>query len=86
MKVIALEDVVINESPIYYRKLYKALAVMEILQKNESFNIDFSIEYQPTGQKEISIKFLDKMEYPLVPVLRELKAFIYQQETAGILP
>jgi hypothetical protein len=52
----------------------------------ENYRIDFSIEYKPTGQKEISITFIDKVDYPLVPVNKELKNYILELEAANGLP
>ena len=86
MKVITIKDMIRKDVPIYYRKLYTGVAVIEMNKGPENFRIDFSIEYKPTGQKDINISFIDKIDYPIVPVSRELKAYIDQLESAGGLP
>jgi hypothetical protein len=50
------------------------------------YRIDFSLEYKPTGQKEISITFIDKVDYPLVPINKELKNYIIELDAADGLP
>jgi len=86
MKVKTIKDMIRKDVPIYYRKLYTGIAVIEFNDKPSDFRIDFSIEYKPTGQKEINISFIDKVDYPLVPVNRELKQYISELESANGLP
>ena len=86
MKIIALKDTIRKDVPIYYRKLYTGVAVIDTKGTPVDYRIDFSIEYKPTGQKEIGITFLDAIDYPLVPVNKELKQFIDELDSAGGLP
>nr|AGS52997.1 hypothetical protein [uncultured bacterium contig00030] len=86
MKVITIKDMIRKDVPIYYRKLYTGLAIFEMAKGNEEYRIDFSIEYKPTGQKEINITFIDKIDYPLVPVQKELKKYIDEMDSSGALP
>jgi hypothetical protein len=86
MKVITIKDMIRKDVPIYYRKLYTGVAVIEMGNGQENYRIDFSLEYKPTGQKEINITFIDKIDYPLVPVNKELKTYILELEAADGLP
>ena len=86
MKVIAVKDIVRKDVPIYYRLLYTGVAVLELTKDPEDFRIDFSIEIKPTGQREIIVSFLDEIDYPLVPVVRELKTHIDNMHSNGWLP
>jgi hypothetical protein len=86
MKIISIKDMIRKDVPIYYRKLYTGVAVIEMNDKQIDYRIDFSIEYKPTGQKEISITFIDKVDYPLVPVNKELKNYIMELDAADGLP
>ena len=86
MKIVAIKDMIRKDVPIYYRKLYTGVASIEINEKDRDFRIDFSIEYKPTGQKEINVNFIDEMDYPLVPIIRDLKKYINELEAAGGLP
>jgi len=86
MKVITIKDMIRKDVPIYYRLLYTGVAVIELNKGPENFRIDFTIEIKPTGQREVSVTFIDKIDYPLIPVTKELKNYISQLDSAGGLP
>jgi len=86
MKVICIKDMIRKDVPIYYRLLFTGVAVIEFNQKPSDFRIDFSIEIKPTGQKEINVNFIDTLDFPLVPVVKELKQYIADMDNAGGLP
>jgi hypothetical protein len=86
MKIIMIKDMIRKDVPIYYRKLYTGVAVIEINNKQGNYRIDFSIEYKPTGHKEVNISFIDTIDYPLVPLTKEMKEHIDQLESASGLP
>jgi hypothetical protein len=86
MKIVTLKDMIRKDVPIYYRKLYTSVAVIEFNNKTNDFRIDFSIEMKPTGHKEINVNFIDNVDYPLVPVIKELKQYINDLDSAGGLP
>jgi len=86
MKVVSIKDMIRKDVPIYYRKLYTGVAVVEINKGPADYRIDFTIEYKPTGNKDVTINFLDTIDYPLVPVNRELKKMIAEMDSSGVLP
>jgi hypothetical protein len=86
MKVILIKDMIRKDVPIYYRKLFTGVAVIEMNNTPTDYRIDFSIEYKPTGHKEIVVSFLDAIDYPLVPINKELKNYISELEINGGLP
>jgi hypothetical protein len=86
MKVITIKDIIRKDVPIYYRLLYTGVAVIEMTTDATDYRIDFSIEIKPTGQREIAVSFLDEVDYPLVPVTKELKKFIDTMHQNGVLP
>jgi hypothetical protein len=86
MKVITIKDMIRKDVPIYYRKLFTGVAVIELNNKTTDYRIDFSIEFKPTGHKEIAVAFLDKIDYPLIPVSKILKDYIGELDTNGGLP
>jgi hypothetical protein len=85
MKVIAVKDIVRKDIPIYYRLLYTGVAVIEVT-KTADYRIDFSIEIKPTGKKDINVSFLDEVDYPLLPIVKDLKALIDDMHSNGTLP
>jgi len=86
MKVVTIKDIVRKDIPIYYRLLYTGVAVIELTKDAVDYRIDFSVEIKPTGQVDIVVSFLDELDYPLVPVVKELKKIITTMHQNGALP
>ncbi|MDR0487268.1 MAG: hypothetical protein LBG91_03370 [Treponema sp.] len=86
MKICEVKEIKRKDVPIYYRKLYTGIAVIETIKGPSDYRIDFIIEYKPTGQKDIIITFVDQVDYPLVPLNKELKKFIDDLDFEGGLP
>ena len=87
MKVITIKDMIRKDVPIYYRRLYTGVAVIELSKDGvNDYRIDFSIEHKPTGCKDITVSFIDTIDYPLIPVNKELKQYIDTMDCAGGLP
>jgi hypothetical protein len=86
MKIIEIKDIVRKDVPLYYRRLFSGTVVMDLLNKPGEYPIDFSIETKPTGSKEISVTLPDRIDYPLVPLVKELKKFIDKLDGSGGLP
>jgi hypothetical protein len=86
MKILEVKDIVRKDVPIYYRRLYTCVAVIELINTSQDARIDFSIEHKPTGQKEILITLIDKVDYPLVPLNSALKKAIDDLDSSGALP
>jgi len=86
MKVVAIKDIIRKDVPIYYRLLYTGVAVIELAKGAGNYRIDFTIEIKPTGLKEISVTFLDNLEYPLLPVIKEIKVLIAKMYDDELLP
>jgi hypothetical protein len=86
MKVLSVRDIVRKDVPIYYRRLFSGIAVLELVDQSVERKIDFSIETKPTGQNEISVTFIDPVDYPLVPLVRETKKFLDALDKSGGLP
>jgi hypothetical protein len=86
IKVITIKDITRKDIPLYYRSLYTGVAVIEISKNSADYHIDFAIEIKPTGNKEISVSFLDTIDYPLLPIIKEIREFINNLDYAGGLP
>jgi len=86
MKIIEIKDILRKDVPIYYRRLYSSVVVMELVNKQTEFNLDFQIEHKPTGATEISILSMGKVDYPLVPLHKELKKIISDLDSGRKLP
>jgi hypothetical protein len=86
MRILEIKDIVRKDVPIYYRRLFSGIAVLELVKDPADYPIDFSIENKPTGEKEILITFAENPDYPLVPLMRDLKKFIDKLDMSGGLP
>ena len=86
MKIVSIKDMIRKDVPIYYRKLYTGVAVIEMNSAIVDYRIDFSIEYKPTGNKEVAVSLIDTIDYPLIQVSKELKNYIHELEKVGGLP
>ena len=86
MKVAEIRDITRKDIPIYYRRDFSGMMVLELLGKNIEKRIEFSIETKPTGAKEIIVSGLDSIDYPLIPVLKSVKEKILDLDREGALP
>lgn len=86
MKVLEFRNIQRKESPLSYRKEFHADAVMEFLAKQTQKRVAFVIEHRPVGPADIQVKFMDELEFPLIPVMITLKQFIRNLEEEGGLP
>jgi hypothetical protein len=86
MKILEIKEIVRKDVPIYYKMFYSGIAVMELVNASVERQIDFSMEMKPTGQKQILITLNEAVDYPLVPLLREIKKYINTLDQNGALP
>ena len=86
MKIIEIKNITRKELPIYYRRLYTGLVVLELMNRNIESQLEFQIEHKPTGQTEINLNLSENIDYPLVPLHKELKNFIGALDSTGKLP
>jgi hypothetical protein len=86
VNILDLSDIIRKENFIYYRREFSALAQYELPGKNHAGRVEFTIETAPTGKKEITVKLVDPVEYPLLPVVKTLKDFILNLDREGKLP
>ncbi|MDR1566345.1 MAG: hypothetical protein LBS48_03550 [Treponema sp.] len=86
MKILEIKDIARKDVPIYYRRLYSGIAVLELVSKSSEVPLEFQIEHKPTGATEINVTLGGKVDYPLVPLQKELKNYISSLDSTGKLP
>jgi hypothetical protein len=86
MKILQIKDIVRKDVPIYYRRHFSGIAILELLNQRINRRIDFMIETKPTGHKEIFLSLAEPVDYPLTPLIRELKTLVMQMDDKGDLP
>jgi len=86
MKIIGIHDIVRKDVPIYYKRFYKGTLVIQLINKSQEVPVEFIIEHKPTGSTEISATLAEKLDYPLVPLMKELKHYIDELDSSRKLP
>ena len=86
MQIYEIKNIVRKDLPIYYRRLYSGIAVMELINKPIEIPMEFQIEHKPTGQLEINLTLHETVDYPLIPLHKELKKYIGDLDSGGKLP
>lgn len=86
MIIHGIDQLTKKDIPLYYRNEYAGLGDMEFPGgERKSIPLEFTVEIKPTGERVIAVTLKDRIEYPLVPVIRELKNRIGELEKDGKL-
>jgi hypothetical protein len=86
MKVIEIKDLTRKESPIYYRRYYSGTVSLDIMGKIQDCKLDFVIETTAFGTSEVSISNMEDVDYPKLPLIKELKSYISSRDSEGAFP
>jgi hypothetical protein len=87
MKVETIDNIERVPLAIDYRRIYRGVAKISIGERTVGApRIEFSLELSPFGQQEVSVSFLERADYPLVPAIRILKEHIKTLDGNGQLP
>ncbi len=86
MTILALNDIIRKENFIYYRREFTANALIDLPGRQHTSQIEFTIETEPTGKKDIHVHLLDSVDYPLLPIMGKLKECILNLDREGRLP
>jgi hypothetical protein len=86
MRIIEIKNMTRKDMPIYYRRFYSGVAVLELVHRPVECPLDWQIEHKPTGQTEIALSLSQSVDYPLVPLQKELKKYIDSLDANGKLP
>ncbi len=86
MKLTRVDDITRKPVALHYRNEYAANAVFGLTDgKSLVRRIEFIVEMNPLGAKDIRVKFLDPIDYPLIPILKSLKDEIRSLDRKGVL-
>jgi len=86
MRIVEIKNMTRKDFPIYYRRFYSGIAVMELVNGIVEVPLEFQIEHKPTGTIDIITVLSQAVDYPLVPIHKELKKYIGLLDSAGKLP
>lgn len=85
MKVLELRELTRREAPIHYIREYTAVAVLESLGGRAEVGIAFTIEQKPVGPSEITLRVLDPVDWPLLPIVHALRESVEELDKKGQL-
>jgi hypothetical protein len=86
MELVEIKDVEPEAGAVYYRQKYDAKAYFHSdIHGDIEAPIHFIVETDPLGQKTISVKFAKRMDYPIVPMLMQLREHILELHNSGHL-
>jgi hypothetical protein len=86
MKVLQVKDIERKDVPIYYRRLFSGILVLELLNNTVERAINFTIETKPTGVRDIFVTLAEPIDYPLIPLMKEVKQYLNELDDSGGLP
>ncbi len=86
MRIVELLNISRKETPLLYRRVYTAQAVFESPRGRAEKDVQFTVEHRPVGGVDIQVDRIDSLDYPLIPVVRELKTYIADLDKKGSLP
>jgi len=86
MKIAEIKNLVRKDVPIYYRRLFTGILVVELINETVEKAINFTVETKPSGVNEVIINELESIEYPLLPLTKAIKKYISILDETGGLP
>jgi hypothetical protein len=86
LTIIDITNISRKENFIYYRREFTGTAQFDLPGRKTSGLVEFTIETTPMGKKDIHVKLVDQIDYPVLPLLQGLKEFIRALESEGKLP
>lgn len=75
-----------KDIPLYYRNEYEGFGDLKFPTGERcSVPLFFSVEIKPTGERVVQVQIKNRIDYPLLPIIRALKAEIFSMEKDGKL-
>lgn len=85
MKVHGIVKLTKKDIPLYYRNEYSGQGDLEIMGSRVNIPMEFSVEIKPTGERVVDVRLLEKIDYPLLLVIKAVKEKIITMEKEGKL-
>jgi len=86
MKVHSIDQLTRKDIPLYYRSEYEGIGNIEFSTGEiRRVPLDFTVEIKPTGERVVAVKLKERINYPLLPIIRALKEKIKILEKNGEL-
>jgi hypothetical protein len=86
MKLIDIDQIQELDTHIHYIKSYKgSVILMDRHSKMFRFNVNFSFEHRPMGDPIIKINFLEHPHFPVIGLIKEVRAKLLEKNRNGII-
>ncbi len=86
MKIMDINGITKKDIPLYYRNDYEGVARISLVGgAEENLPLNFTVEMKPTGEKVVDLTLGGSVDYPLLPVIKALKAKILEMDSGGQL-
>ena len=85
MVVHGIDELIKKDIPLYYRNEYEGMGDLEYLGERHRVPVAFSVEIKPDGERIVAVRVKEKLDYPLLPIVRALKETIFSMEKDGRL-
>jgi hypothetical protein len=86
MTVLQVRDIEKKDVPLHYRNEYSGIVDFNtVVTGDASAEFTCIIERGPTGAVTMSVDVIDKIDYPLLPLIKGLKEKLLELEKKGIL-
>ncbi len=84
MKYLGIKKILRKESNLFYRSVYEGEAHFSLGEEGPTV-IEFQsdVEVMPTGERKVGIVILNEVDYPLLPLVRELRKDIVIEDQKG---
>lgn len=87
MQIATIEEITRIPLSVDYRRVYRGRVHVQVGRQCLSpSEIEFALELSPFGNQNVTVRFLDRTDYPIVPALRILKEYIKSLDRSGGLP
>ncbi|MDR1894820.1 MAG: hypothetical protein LBQ61_09090 [Spirochaetales bacterium] len=86
MEVLEVQNLVKKDIPLHYRNEYSGKLLFRNPQgKESSVKIEFTLERDAIGNINIDVILVDKPDYPVLALLKNLKSHILDLDRQGKL-
>lgn len=87
LRLHGLRNVERIESAVHYLRKFRGQAILSYLHvESDARKVEFEVEHQPLGGITIRVRFLENVDYPLVPLIRLVREEVERMEKARQLP
>ena len=86
MNVVSISEIQRLDLAVQYRRAYHGTVKTEIGGTTRSNRIEFALELTALGTNDITVRFLESPEFPVVPATEVISAAIRKLDQDGGLP